>query len=753
MEAEASERMDIDLDAFSQQFQAAQQRLERLLRQVSQRSGASTLLAEALEELSQALEELHIISEELYHQHEQLQIANQTVVADRLQYLDLFELAPDGYLVTDVKGVIQQVNCMVASLLNRPRDALIGKPLAALLASTDLQRFYTLLTRLQQGELIRGVELRLQPRGQIPLYAALTIAAVRDYQNQLVGFRWLIRDLTARRRVEAALEESEASYRAIVEDQTELICRFLADGRLTFVNRAYCQYFDRSSETLIGENFLSWVLEEEQEAVMRHLAALGRDNLVGTLEYQMRLPMGEVRWLQWTHRALFDRQEHFFMFQSAGRDITEQKQLEILVTERTAELVKTNEQLQRELCERQRVEKALRRSEEQLRLTADALPVLIAYVDDQQCYRFNNQAYEDWFGEPISELYGCPIWEVLGEELHQRIHPYIETVLSGQQVTFEIEIPNGNGASRWVNADYIPHLGDQGAVKGFFALMSDISDFKAIERMKDEFIAIVSHELRTPLTSLHGSLKLLASDQLDSHSKEGRQMLEIADESTDRLVRLANDVLDLQCIESGVINLGLQVCDAAELMTQATEAMQGMAQQHEVTLSIAPISILFQADPDSIVQTLTNLLSNAIKFSFFGGTVWLTVELRRQASGVRRQTLGVSQSKNQQIKDKILIPQSPRPNSYALFSVRDQGEGIPPEKLERIFERFHQVDASDSRKRGGTGLGLAICHKIVEQYGGDIWAESKLGEGSTFYFTLPIASDTDIKDCVAEQER
>ncbi|MDJ0702212.1 MAG: ATP-binding protein [Leptolyngbyaceae cyanobacterium MO_188.B28] len=434
-----------------------------------------------------------------------------------------------------------------------------------------------------------------------------------------------------------------------------------------------------------------------------------------------------------------------------------------MVESRTAELTAANQQLQQEINERKQVEAALRHSEEQLRLTTDALPVLIAYVDAQQHYRFNNRAYEDWYGKSVSDIYGCSIQAVIGEALYQRIQPYVEAVLSGEPVSFEIEITNETSDSRWVDADYIPHLGEQGEVKGFFALMSDISERKAIERMKDEFISVVSHELRTPLTSLHGSLKLLAAGQLDSRSEEGRQMLKIADESTDRLVRLVNDVLDLQRIESGRVQLDFQVCDAADLMRRATEAMQGMAQQHGVALSTSPISILIQADPDYIVQTLANLLSNAIKFSSSGGTVWLTVEVVREEIGRGAEGAGEADvetqhvaswemgkmgrkggrrmkneerrenSKIQNLKSKIQPP-------YALFSVRDQGEGIPADKLERVFERFHQVDASDSRKRGGTGLGLAICRKIIEQHGGVIWAESDFGKGSAFYFTVPIAS-------------
>lgn len=380
--------------------------------------------------------------------------------------------------------------------------------------------------------------------------------------------------------------------------------------------------------------------------------------------------------------------------------------LEEVVEIRTAELKDVNRNLHQEINDRMQAEAALRRSEEQLRLITNALPVLIAYVDKEQRYRFNNQAYEDWLGQTPAAIHGCHLKEVWGEDCYQRMHSHVKAALSGHVVTYENEIILRDGISRSVNVTYIPHVDEQKTVKGFFSLASDISDRKAIERMKDEFISVVSHELRTPLTSLHSALKILATGRLGTLSADGQQMLAIADENTERLVRLVNNVLDLQRIESGKFTMEKQACNATDLMIQATEAMQPMAQQHGVTLATKPINIQIWVDSDYIVQALTNLLSNAIKFSSPGGSVSLTVELLQQ--------------------------------SQVLFCVHDEGQGIPHGKLESIFERFQQVDSSDSRKKGGTGLGLAICRKIIEQHEGKIWAESTLGKGSSFCFTLPV---------------
>jgi PAS domain S-box-containing protein len=415
--------------------------------------------------------------------------------------------------------------------------------------------------------------------------------------------------------------------------------------------------------------------------------------------------------------------------------------LEEMVAERTAELQAANANLQQEINERKQVEAALRQSEEQLRLITNALPVLIAYVDDRECYQFNNQSYADWLGQSPASIHGVHLAKVWGEDCYQRMQPHVNTALAGKVVTYENEINLQDGSTRSVNVTYIPHRDPEDRVHGFFALTSDISDRKAIERMKDEFISVVSHELRTPLTSLHSALKILATGRLGSLPEAGQQLLAIADENTERLVRLVNNVLDLQRIESGAVTMEKQDCNVADLMIQAVEAMQPMAQQHEITLLYQPLDVRLWVDADYIVQALTNLISNAIKFSAPGSTVRLTVEcqpLSPQVGAAESQPHSAPPKARPSTTSKAAKSKALLPPINVLFQVRDQGQGIPIDKLESIFERFQQVDSSDSRKKGGTGLGLTICRKIIEQHGGKIWVDSTLGVGSTFSFTLPI---------------
>jgi signal transduction histidine kinase/CheY-like chemotaxis protein len=235
---------------------------------------------------------------------------------------------------------------------------------------------------------------------------------------------------------------------------------------------------------------------------------------------------------------------------------------------------------------------------------------------------------------------------------------------------------------------------------------------KQLDNLKDEFISTVSHELRTPLTSIHGALGLLSSGKAGHVDDKAANLLRIASSNTERLVRLINDILDLERMESGRAQLQIRQLSLKEVVAQAVDTMRSMGEKFSVELVIRPepadTAISFDGDPDRIQQVLTNLLSNAIKFSPRGGAI----EVLTASDG-----------------DNLVL------------QVKDGGRGVPVEKLETIFDRFGQVEASDARQKGGTGLGLAICRSIVAQHGGTIWAQrndtTSNGPGTTVIVRLP----------------
>ena len=223
--------------------------------------------------------------------------------------------------------------------------------------------------------------------------------------------------------------------------------------------------------------------------------------------------------------------------------------------------------------------------------------------------------------------------------------------------------------------------------------------------MKDEFISTVSHELRTPLTSLRAALGLVTGGALTTRPDKMQQMLEIA-MATPTALCAWSTTFSISSASAAARPSCTPPCSSAEdLLMRAAALQQAAAVKANIRITCAANGVRVWADPDRILQTLTNLVSNAIKFSPPASTIHLAARALDE--------------------------------NEALIEVRDQGRGIPADELENIFERFQQVDASDSRAMGGTGLGLAICRSIVTQHGGRIWATSTPGKGTTFHFTLP----------------
>lgn len=370
--------------------------------------------------------------------------------------------------------------------------------------------------------------------------------------------------------------------------------------------------------------------------------------------------------------------------------------------------------LARDITEQKQSEANLREAERRWRSLLENVRLLVVGLDRQGKVEYVNPFFLELTGYTQTEVLGKSWLENFQPPCNQRPN----SIAFGKFLDYYFKpynqqlILTKSGEEKIIawNNTLLKNL--QGEAIGMMSIGEDITERYAIERMKDEFISVVSHELRTPLTSIHGGLNLLSTRLVEPNSERGKHVMKIAAESAERLVRLVNDILELERLESGKICLTKQKVNAADLLLRATEQMQVMANRSGINLEVYNPNLEFDADSDRILQVLTNLLSNAIKFSDSGDTIWLSVQ------------------EEPTINDEK--------NPSVLFKIQDQGRGIPQDKIERIFERFHQVDASDSRKKGGTGLGLAICRSIVEQHGGRIWVQSKLDEGSCFYFTLPM---------------
>ncbi|MGD1919341.1 MAG: ATP-binding protein, partial [Pleurocapsa sp.] len=385
--------------------------------------------------------------------------------------------------------------------------------------------------------------------------------------------------------------------------------------------------------------------------------------------------------------------------------------LEQRVEQRTSQLQQTNQQLVQEISDRLKTRASLERLSHQNELILNSAGEGIYGLDRNGSTTFVNPAAAEILGYQVKELENRPMHEIVCHSTEEGIpyswseNPIYQTLKTGEVYYITNEIFWRKDKTSFPVEYVCTPIKEEKQIVGAVVIFKNITERQIIDRMKDEFISVVSHELRTPLTSIRSAIAMLASNRLDSESQKSKRLLEIALDNSNRLVRLINDILDLERIKSGRVTMVKENHSVAEIMIDTVEVMQSMADKAQIQLSVAPLSYQVWVDRDRIIQTLTNLLSNAIKFSSPNTTVSLSAALQ---------------------EDNIVI------------RVKDCGRGIPPEHLESIFDRFQQVDASDSRDRGGTGLGLAICRSIVQQHGGQISVDSVLGEGSTFYFTLPV---------------
>jgi PAS domain S-box-containing protein len=356
--------------------------------------------------------------------------------------------------------------------------------------------------------------------------------------------------------------------------------------------------------------------------------------------------------------------------------------------------------LHRDLAARRRTEMALQDSETKHRLLMEQAADAIIIVDsDAVCVDANARA-TDIFGRPKEDFMGMPLRSfVRGED--PTLPAGLPMLRYGQVTTGEFWIVRPDGSR--VPVEIRATLLDDGRVQ---IIARDISERKEVDRLKGEFVSMVSHELRTPLTSIRGALGLLASGRLEESPDKRQRMLGLAAANTDRLIRLINNILDVERINSNAATFEQRECNVRDLVEQVVETITPLADKAGMSLRWSAPPVNVWADSDRITQTLTNLIDNAIKFSPAGSAIEIDVAT-----------------------DDV----------FATFSVRDHGRGIPADKLESVFDRFQQVDASDSREKGGSGLGLAISRGIVQQHGGKMWVESVLGEGTTFRFTIPLA--------------
>ena len=491
-------------------------------------------------------------------------------------------------------------------------------------------------------------------------------------------------DASDRNQAESLPLSIESRYRQMVENSLGFLFTCTLESQITSLNAYTAETLGYQVKDLTGQP-VSLFLDEDGTAVFHK----GLQSLDSGEEWQGRLRVrrsdGVFRRIAFRSRRMELPGERPFII-NHGMDVTEQHE----------------------------AEEALHMATHQRELILESVGDGIYGIDLNGRLTFINKAAANSLGYKPSELTGRDIHEVIhhthadGTPYSKNTSPILQALRQSKAVRVRDEVFwRSDGTTIPVEYSATP-LMEEGDISGMVVAFQDITERNRLGRMKDEFVSTVSHELRTPISALRASIGLVASGALDKRPDKQRHMLNMAVGNCDRLIRLVNDILDFESGEKGRMPLHRQTIDAAGLLQHAAEAAKEPARAAHIGLRVDAAPAMVLADEERTLQVLKELVGNAIKFS----PTDTTIRMVAQRFG----------------------------NSEICFVVEDQGSGISPEKLEHIFDRFQQGDASDTRALGGTGLGLALCRSIVEQQSGRIWAESTPGKGSRFLFTLPAAN-------------
>jgi PAS domain S-box-containing protein len=638
---------------------------------------------------------------ELYsriHAQEQAQRARmrteRALATERLFVAATLDSVPALVAVLDTAGRTVRMNQSCATLTGLSLADSVGRPFVEeVLEIEDRHWVAARLRDAAAGQVSGPHETVWRIAGGNTRRVSWTLRPLQGPNEEIQYIIVTGQDVTEQREIEKALHSSEARYREVVENSLGFIFTCSMEGRFTSLNAFTAETLGYRAEALVGRAVVD-LLDRQGNADFQECLT----SLETTEDWQGALALrrsdGVYRRIAFRSRRMQLLGERPFIL-NHGIDITEQHE----------------------------AEQALHMATRQRELILESVGDGIYGIDLDGRITFINQAG--------AAALGCTPEQLTGNDMHKVIHhshadgtiysrstsPILQALRRCESIRMRDEVFWREDQSAFpVEYSANPILED-GRVSGMVVAFRDVSERRRLEKMKDEFISTVSHELRTPLTSLRASLGLIASGSLDRRPEKQHQLVEMAIANSDRLIRLVNDILDFDRVGKGKLPLDRQPVEASVLLRRAADVAYPQATQSRITLQIEAQPIQVLADEERILQVLNELVANALKFSSSD----TAIRLSAQSCG------------------------APSVQAEVCFSVQDQGRGISPEKLERIFDRFQQGDASDSRALGGTGLGLALCRSIVEQHGGRIWAESTPGQGSKFQFTLPAAPSAPIQ--------
>ncbi|HIK32641.1 MAG TPA: PAS domain S-box protein [Oscillatoriales cyanobacterium M4454_W2019_049] len=535
-------------------------------------------------------------------------------------------------------------------------------------------------------------------------------------------------EIGARKNAETALRESLARYRLLAENSSDLIATQSLDGTYLYVSPTCQRLLGYAADDLTGRSIFEFLHPEDADALQKLQAATGQFPTQSPQSYRVRRADGTYIWLETTYQISQHLEDgNTQLVVSISRDITERKQAEV-------EIVTLNKELERELIERRSKLKIVNRL---YRAAINSVREVIFQTDKTGRWTFLSPAWEEITGFSVEQSLNTYFVDcVYPRRDQQRVSILFQDTIEGRRdaIRYEFRTPTRDGGFRWVQMFAQIDADEDERALGIYGTLNDITDRQQAEallksradellkqqsqielqnlqlqeaaRLKSQFLATMSHELRTPLNAIMGFSQLLQTQQHGELSQRQQDMIDRIFNNSRNLLEMLNEILDFSRLEIGSIDIKPAPFEVGLFVRLVAEELRSLAEKKKLTLDVR----LDVSDPQivsdrtALRRVLVNLISNAIKFTETGG---VTVEVREVAG------------------DRIAI------------SVTDTGIGMAPENLEQIFEAFHQVDRSLTRKYCGTGLGLAISKTLVELIEGTISVDSELGRGSTFRVEIP----------------
>ncbi|HJV80387.1 PAS domain S-box protein [Noviherbaspirillum sp.] len=610
----------------------------------------------------------------------------------------------DGIITLDQFGKIVSINPAAVRIFGYQPEEVIGQNIKVLMPTDYHHAHDGYLRNFRDTGRTRiiGQDREVTGRRKDGSLFAMELTVNEMWLGGRRGFAGIIRDITVRRDNERKLRESSALLQTVMSSTSSFVYGRDMHGRFLFANKEYKKVFGFAPGQLVGKSVedvyppeLARYNREKDQAVLQ--------GGPGTrLEDEIQVN-GDGPIFLVVRSPLINEKGEVYGVCGVGTDISQRKAAEEAMSA-----------LNRQLAETTGLQQAI----------LNSANFSIIATDLHGTIRLFNIGAQRMLGYEPDELIGKSTPDVFHdpEEIVARAH--LLSIETGRHVApgFEALVARTRRGladeHEWTyirkDGSHLPVMLSVTAVRdehqritGFLGIAYDLTERKRAEHIKDEFISTVSHELRTPLTSIRGSLGLLTGGVAGDIPERARHLLQIANNNCERLVRLINDILDVEKIESGNMRFEIVPQPILPLIEQALDAMQDYAAQYQVSfeLQVQAADVRVAVDADRMVQVMINLLSNAAKFSPQGSHV--QVRLTRLPNCMR-------------------------------LSVIDQGPGIVGEFRERIFQKFAQADSSDSRQKGGTGLGLSISRAIVERHHGRIDFDGVPGGGTEFFVELPL---------------